>query len=862
MSETQSPVAARAGVVAQAARDGADWLGANAAALQLDTVAAAQAFRRFARRAQRLRVAATRPPSVAVFGASQAGKSYLVSSIAKSGRKPLVVSFGDRHLHFLRELNPQGEKEATGLVSRFTIRPPVAPPGAPVPLRLLSQTDVVKILANAFMEDFKLDSLRPPDAPAIAALFDRLARDAGPQAQGGLTIDDIEELREYFELHFRAHPLIKELGSAYWARAGDIIPRLPPGRRAEAYAPLWNGTESFTHLAGELISALRSLGFADIAFCGLDALMPREQGVLNADTVFAMGQGTRGAVQVVSATGAAASLDRALLAALIAEMTVPLAEPPRPFFRNTDLLDFPGARSREVFRSVEDFLAKPDGLGRLFLRGKVAYLFQRYQAEQEIAAMLLCVGPSNQDVQTLPEMVANWIDLTIGATPDARSKQRNALFFVLTKFDMEFPGKVGEDVASGQRWTTRLQASLLDFFGKAYDWPTNWANHRAFNNCYWLRNTGMEFDKVFDYRTADDGDPEETRAARGEAFLAQRLDPYLHNDSIRAHFADPLTAWNEGLRENDGGITYLADRLAPVCDPTLKAEQITGRLKELAEDIDKQLRPHFHTGDLAAELERARAAAQHLLPRLYACREAQMFGLLLRGLQVTPDQVTSVYWRMQSEPDDEAVPIGAVAGDDDLDLPAWLRPTAATKTRDRFDRLADLALADWHEGMRAFAEAPEIEPAFRLPRDQALVLIGELERAARRLDLRGQIARALHARASFLQRSAAAAQKPVIVIERTINNFVYMLGYDRLPAAERPKTLTGTRTIFAPRPPVRGLPPLEDRATPYDKTFQNDWMAAIAWTMEENVQDAGSRKIDIAQNAALGQILTRLNAGA
>ena len=56
-------------------------------------------------------------------------------------------------------------------------------------------------------------------------------------------------------------------------------------------------------------------------------------------------------------------------------------------------------------------LATEGGLGELFLRGKVAYLFQRYDAEQDIASMLLCVGPSVQEVSTLPKMVRLATDL-------------------------------------------------------------------------------------------------------------------------------------------------------------------------------------------------------------------------------------------------------------------------------------------------------------------------------------------------------------------------------------------------------------------------------------------------------------------
>ena len=48
--------------------------------------------------------------------------------------------------------------------------------------------------------------------------------------------------------------------------------------------------------------------------------------------------------------------------------------------------------------------------------------------------MLLCIGPSNQEVKTLPEMVYDWIASTHGTTPEQRSQQPTALFLVLTKF--------------------------------------------------------------------------------------------------------------------------------------------------------------------------------------------------------------------------------------------------------------------------------------------------------------------------------------------------------------------------------------------------------------------------------------------
>ncbi len=656
---------------------------------------------------------------------------------------------------------------------------------------------------------------------------------------------------------------MKELGPAYWAHAAEVVPRLPPELRAEAYAPLWNNTEAFTRVARRLTTALAALGFPDIAFCGLDALMPRETSVLDADMVFGLGDAGSGMLRVVSAGGTAALIDRSVAAALIAEITVPLVERPWDFFEHTDLLDFPGARTREEITDPEGFLAQPGRLGRVFLRGKVAYLFQRYNAEQEIAAMLLCVGPSNQDVQTLPNMIDDWIGQTIGATPEARGRQRNSLFLVLTKFDGEFEVRGGEDVASGQRWTARLQSSLLDFFGKAHSWPGEWAPRRPFNNTFWLRSTAIGFAAVMDYANG----VETGITPRAAAEVERRRTAYLGNVLIRRHFADPARAWDAALSPGDGGIGALAAALRPVCDPQTKADQVAGRIEELAADMAHRLRPYFHTGDLAAELVRAKREARGVARALLACAQAQMFGPLLRQMQVTQDLVSSVYWELQSKADDAPVPIGTVGSRSDYlnalgglldDEPA---PAAALQARDRFDRFADLALAEWNRQLLALPDDPATPAVFHLPREQAAALVNEIMTAARRLTLRDRIAQDLRTRASFQHRSPGAAQKPIMLVEAGINGFVHMLDFDRMPLDQRPRPTNSDRAVFTPRPPIQGQPVLGDAPAPYDYVFHIDWIFAVARLFEDNVQDPSASGLDIPANTALGALLQRLEPG-
>ena len=81
----------------------------NARRLSLERPALEREMRRAAVSAARLERAVERPMCVGVFGASQAGKSYLISALAKRGAAPLIVDFNGlaKGLDFLRLINPR-----------------------------------------------------------------------------------------------------------------------------------------------------------------------------------------------------------------------------------------------------------------------------------------------------------------------------------------------------------------------------------------------------------------------------------------------------------------------------------------------------------------------------------------------------------------------------------------------------------------------------------------------------------------------------------------------------------------------------------------------------------------------------------
>ncbi len=877
-------VAGTCQATAQVAAKAISWFGDNADKVGQEQAALNKEFRKYLAVARKLETAVHRPMCVGVFGPSQAGKSYLISALARAGTAPLLAEFDgiEGGIDFVRKINPEGGQESTGLVTRFSIRRTPTPAGYPVALRLLSQTDLIKIIGNTYLSDLDLSEEEVPNAPKIRALLDAAHATALSQPADPLTEDDVWELQEYFEKHFKGQAVVKALAATrFWPEAAALAPRLPLDARIALFGPLWGEIEEFSGLYRRLYGALAKLGFAEDAYCPIEALVPREDSIIDVRTLSGIGDGQSAELEILSGRGQKVRLPRAFITALIAELRIVMRDKPWAFFDHTDLLDFPGARSRENIPDPRKFLAQPNALQGLFLRGKVAYLFERYCAEQELTAMLLCIGPSNQEVRTLPAMVKDWIDSTHGAEPAMRARHQTALFLVLTKFDAEFEEKAGQSESSEGRWTTRLNTSLLDFFGKADDWPRHWTPGKAFDNCFWLRNPNVLAKHILDY----DAEGREVGVRERETTrIAQFRKDYLGNPTVRAHFADPVRAWEEAFRPNDGGISHLAAQLAPVCNPDIKRRQIEERIGHQRQQMLSRLARYYVSGDLDEELRKRRAAAHHVVKRLAQCVQAQRFGQLLRAMQVEDAELADLYYQVETRPngggngEDHApvpVAIGPAVDADDLladvfgdALPEVMAEETTLvpgeKARDIAARFADAVLERWMDELHAIADSVRLYHYFQMSESTMTTLVSELIAGSRRLDLRTDIAEQVRQVTSFRQKLDLAMAKPALVAANIVNAYVNWLGFERLAVEARPVAGQGPqrRPIFAPRPPVMGALSLPERQIPYDRNQYVDWMAGFVRLVEDNAASRDGQAVDVAQNARMGELLRALEMAA
>lgn len=882
IDERTSAIAAAASATADAAREAVAWFEdpKNQDKIGSERAALAREFRRAIAQAKRLEIAAARPMCVGVFGPSQAGKSYLVSVLARPVDAPLMAVFEGRPggVDFIREINPEGGRESTGLVTRFTLKGAPHPPGFPVCLRLLSQADIVKILGNSFFLDGDPTKNEPePQAPAVRALLDKLRGRAAPAPVDRLSEEDVWDIQEYFEQQFAGVPYQKAL-APFWEEAAQLAPRLGPAERTELFAVLWGGHQPFSQLYRQLLDALARLGHPEEAYCPLDALIPRKESIIDVATLAGLGQPDQPMLAIRSMNGTTVELPRPVVTALTAELRIVVQEKPWPFFDHTDLLDFPGARSRQPLALKKFFEEKPEALKELFLRGKVAYLFDRYVAEQELTSMLLCIDDKNQEVVTLPHMIDHWITATHGATPAERAKRPCVLYFVLTKFDMHFAAKAGEDESDyGTRFANRLHTSLLGFFGKAHDWPKEWTPKKPFANCFWLRNPNFPAEAIIKY---DPATKRELSLREDKLDYVERLHrAHGQVPEVVAHFGGSeraAQAWNAAMALNDGGIGFLADSLAPVCNPAMKLEQVAVRLEDLRERLRKGLDRFYVADDVGKRLEQRLAVADRIVDALYGMADLGRFGHLLRALQVEPGPLTDLLYRAEIQPAEiegrevivVAEPLRSAERPRPRPLPGRpnggsapaaqpATPAPITLTRDAL--LASAALRHWTRVLHG--QRDNVRLAHLLRMEQALLgeLTGELIGGAQRVGLERGIAEAIR-RFTFIERSDEALAKAGLLAATLLNRYVSMLGLDAVPPEARPQVPdgAGTRPIFAPRPVAHNAGGLGKEPEPYTDRFVTDWVFGFVRLVEDNAKNLGGRTVDVEQNLRLGRLLDAL----
>jgi hypothetical protein len=274
------------GAVHQGAEQALTWIDqvrGNAAGVEAEADGLSLRLHQARNRAKDLQRAAATPMVIGFFGLSQAGKSYLISALAADGRGRLETDFGGKTLDFIEHVNPTGlGKEATGLVTRFSRWAQPSPDANfPVELKLFSEIEVAKILANAWFEDFDQEKLDYSftDERIQAVLKDFEGREA-ENLQPGVNADDVVALWDYLKGNYEKS--VRKLAEQYWPRVMKLAPRLNYRQRAKLFSILWGEQDRLTEVYEQLVGSLQKNGLPGHRVCPVERTSQRRQRRLHA----------------------------------------------------------------------------------------------------------------------------------------------------------------------------------------------------------------------------------------------------------------------------------------------------------------------------------------------------------------------------------------------------------------------------------------------------------------------------------------------------------------------------------------------------------------------------------------------------
>jgi hypothetical protein len=588
-------------------------------------------------------------PVFALFGISQVGKSYLVKNLLSVDGKSLEIELPNKEkIDFLQSINPKGGgTESTGVVSRFTIDANFSNPEFPFQVKLLDVKDLVLILCDSFFSDImKLDYYPTvEDFNKHVAEFKQIALKS-ETVQHDLTEDDIYYLKKYFETYLeRISPMANHVTkSSFWLEIAQIIDRIDSSKWVALFGILWTHDSHFSFLFEKLITGLKSLSYSKEVHVAKSAIL-RDQGkildVVRVNGIFKPEELTK----VLLPTNQLIDFDLFMLSALTAEIAMPVSQEvaeQKAFLKNTDLLDFPGARSRKPFEKEQ---IQREMTPELLLRGKISYLFNKYSSNYEINNLLFCIKNWNNEVKEIPLLINDWIKRNVGETSEKREKRigkngTNPLFVILTFYNqtMEYNPNSDQDDLS-EKWDKRfIRLFKEETVTKANDWDENWTTSEPnFKSFYPLRDFQFSTDVFSGYVNEN----KETGINSDRIEYYYRLkESFLNFPYIKSHLENPLDAWESCSTPNQDGSSRIIRDLEPAANNSIKTKNYINQLAEFKETIIEHLKKHYKSDDISEQRDKAIAEGiriQNALKDLFD--SGSKFGEFLTKLYLSNTEI-------------------------------------------------------------------------------------------------------------------------------------------------------------------------------------------------------------------------------
>lgn len=618
------------------------------------------------RELKKIRYALSEECSTAAFGESQMGKSYLVSALLSTPSHPFSVTDGTHDYNFISDLNPSSpnsQVEATGVITRFTLRADAQCPKGFLRVRLLSVADLVLMLCEAYYHQVMQDGSHALSAALIDEQLEQIiSQPASTEVNPLISEDDLLDIQEYLKSPSIQQQCTRLHDSHLFDLLLPHIQHLSQEQTIEALTLLWDRDENITRLLRDLLTLYAQLDFSQTVYAHFDSVLKRKGSLLDVARLDEMYNPTpenqpvdyTPSLTVNLPSGRSLEVRKSFFSALIAELdfVLPAAlASNRPFLSKLDILDFPGARRPEQISQSELGMAKK--ISTALRRGKVTYLFNKYSAAKRISSLLFCHNNSQSAESTMGNVLNAWVRQNVGATDSERETfTKHAglppLFVVCTWFnkDLDYNDERPRESDLSDRWNRRfnivLQKEVINSIEKPDHWFNKWSRTQPdFQNLYMLRD--FKYSRAIyqgydpELHTSEQGAP--VAPAAFPDYFEQVHQSFLSHPFVKQHFAAPDRSWHEAADCAKDGTSLIIDGLNRISSQMVEARnaKFSSDLKAATQQVRTLLETYYHSDDASEQIKKAKrqaGAACIQLDRLIG-RDSYAFGYVKDALSVS-----------------------------------------------------------------------------------------------------------------------------------------------------------------------------------------------------------------------------------
>lgn len=645
----------------------------------------------WAKEASLLVRASERNPALGLYGESQIGKSFLISALATNEEQIFIKDpTSDIPISFLKDLNPSGRGESTGIITRFTSRDGKRNGENKRSFlgELLNYEDLIMAMVHGVHSDVELAE-PPENFKTEAQSIIKKLKDAKVNAESNsesdkniqpvesvlLALRQVRQLKSYFPGYIRIldeckfENVFDEYSDAKKVPSDDLL--------AESISLIWGGHKSqpLRNLYTSIHKVLVKMEGSEIIEIPINDVIAVEGGqqkslldvklldelLTSTATVTVYGRGTDEDEQD---DGKPFGIARASLAAVLSEIVLPVKESANHSEMTShslisigDIIDFPGSRAAGKGTPIQAVNAEE--AIKVFLRGKLIQIYRKLVGQNEIGVLCIGVGVTGnaEAAKQNQRAIQIWLD------QEKMSDEKDpSLLAVVTKCDQLLIEQAAVGAGAANDFKKVIDKLRMYNNNPDCDWLMNWPGYslettdqvagkkKPFKSLIFVFNPTYAKDSNTKFKKDQELQKYLSEAAQGPDVVrhCKTPDPWVTGLGKKVPNSDDYT----------GNIHTLKDESCNQLKKVKREASLRRRIEKLLAEL-KQKFGGMHRREGAVdekgriEIQRKAATLRLALQNATTARKRNGLASLLESVEITPAMIEQGISKLKTKVDEE-----------------------------------------------------------------------------------------------------------------------------------------------------------------------------------------------------------------